>query len=101
MTTSTAAGAGTRDDPWKLTTPSGQSEYLAFRDETLDPPALVVVVGKTELRYQLRAIDDLHGMLKAHGDCAARQRRRAETCYPRHGRSVGALVTTRSAAGMG
>jgi hypothetical protein len=59
---------GTRDDPWTLTTPSGGSEYIAFRDETLDPPSLVVQVGKTELRYDLRAIDDLHKMLKKHGD---------------------------------
>jgi hypothetical protein len=44
------------------------SEFEAFRDETLDPPALVVRVGKTELRYQLRCIDDLHAMLKARGD---------------------------------
>ncbi len=40
----------------------------AWRDESLDPPALVVQVGKTEVRYHLRAIDDLHAMLKAHGD---------------------------------
>jgi hypothetical protein len=25
-------------------------------------------VGKTELRYHLRCIEDLHEMLKAHGD---------------------------------
>lgn len=61
-------GEGTRDKPWILTTPSGGSEYLAFRDENLDPPALVVQVGKTELRYQLRCLDDLHVMLKQHGD---------------------------------
>ena len=59
---------GTRENPWVLKTPSGGSEYQAFRDEKLDPPALVVTVGKTELRYQLRCIDDLHSMLKAHGD---------------------------------
>ena len=53
---------------WKLKTPSGQSEYEAWRDESLDPPALVVKVGKTELRYHLRCIEDLHSMLKAHGD---------------------------------
>ncbi len=63
-----AHGAGTRDDPWILQTPSGQSEYTAFRDETSDPPALVAQVGKTEVRYQLRAIDDLQAMLRAHGD---------------------------------
>ena len=59
---------GTKDNPWKLKTPSGQSEYEAYRDETLDPPALVVNAGKTELRYHLRCITDLHAMLKAHGD---------------------------------
>ena len=61
-------GSGTRKDPWVLKTPPGTSEYLAFRDEALDPPALVVVVGKTELRYHLRCIDDLHKMLKSHKD---------------------------------
>jgi hypothetical protein len=59
---------GTRENPWILKTPSGGSEYQAFQDEKLDPPALVVTVGKTELRYHLRCIDDLHAMLKAHGD---------------------------------
>ena len=59
---------GTKQSPWTLTTPSGSSEYIAYRDESLDPPALVVKVGKTELRYHLRCIDDLHSMLKAHGD---------------------------------
>lgn len=61
-------GSGTREDPWTLATPSGQSEFHAYRDETLDPPALVVVVGKTELRYHLRAVDDLHQLLKRRGD---------------------------------
>lgn len=61
-------GQGTRKDPWVLKTPPGTSEYVAFRDEALDPPALVVVVGKTELRYQIRCIEDLHKMLKAHKD---------------------------------
>ena len=60
--------AGTRENPWTLTTPSGGSEYQAFRDEKLDPPALVVQVGKTELRYALRCLDDLHAMLKKHGE---------------------------------
>ena len=64
-------GAGTRGDPWVLRTPPGQSEYLAFRDEALEPPALVVQVGKTELRYHLRCLDDLHAMLTASGDWVA------------------------------
>jgi hypothetical protein len=63
-----AQDEGTRESPWTLTTPSGGSEFIAFRDEALDPPALVVRVGKTELRYHLQCLDDLHAMLKAHGD---------------------------------
>jgi hypothetical protein len=61
-------GEGTRESPWVLQTPSGGSEYTAFRDEELDPPALVVQVGKTELRYHLRCVDDLHAMLRERGD---------------------------------
>ena len=63
-----AKGAGTKASPWILTTPSGSSEYQMYKDESADPRALVCVVGKTELRYQLRAIEDLHAMLKNHGD---------------------------------
>ena len=59
---------GTPGDPWTLKTPPGSSEFQAWRDESLDPPALVVQVGKTQLRYHLQAIDDLHAMLAAHGD---------------------------------
>jgi hypothetical protein len=61
-------GEGTKDAPWVLSTPSGQSQYEAYRDDALDPPALVVQVGKSRLRYQLRCIDDLHAMLLADGD---------------------------------
>jgi hypothetical protein len=39
-----------------------------YRDEKANPPALVCIVGKTELRYYLRCLEDLHAMLKAHGD---------------------------------
>ena len=60
--------AGTKDNPWQLKTASGTSEYEMYRDETANPPALVCIVGKTELRYHLRCIEDLHAMLKAHGD---------------------------------
>ena len=65
--TQTTAGAGP-DNPWRLKTASGQSDYEAWRDESADPPALVCQVGGTQLRYQLRCIEDLHAMLKAHGD---------------------------------
>ena len=67
----TATGLGTRAAPWILKTPPQSSEFEAFRDDTLEPPALVVRVGKTELRYDLRCIDDLHAMLQAHGDWMA------------------------------
>jgi hypothetical protein len=68
MTTNGAAGSGTADDPWILTTPPGNSEYEAWRDEKHDTPALVVQVGSTQLRYQLRCVEDLHAMLRDHGD---------------------------------
>ena len=61
-------GKGTKDQPWTLKTPPGTSEFTAFRDETSTPPALVVQVGKTQLRYDLRCINDLHAMLKSRGD---------------------------------
>jgi hypothetical protein len=60
--------AGTKQKPWKLKTPPGSSEFEAYRDSTATPPVLVVQVGKTELRYDLRCLEDLHAMLKAHGD---------------------------------
>ncbi len=63
-----ALGIGTETSPWLLKTPSGQSEFTAWRDEASEPPALVVRVGKTELRYRLRCLDDLVEMLKAHRD---------------------------------
>ncbi|MEY2451644.1 MAG: hypothetical protein QOD92_1218 [Acidimicrobiaceae bacterium] len=61
-------GSGTSDDPWVLTTPPGKSTFEAWRDEAADPPALVVQVGSTQLRYHLRCIDDLHAMLRKHKD---------------------------------
>ena len=66
--TDRAIGTGTQDDPWRLRTPPGSSEFMMYRDEAADPPALVCQVGSTQLRYRLSAIDDLHAMLKEHGD---------------------------------
>jgi len=60
--------AGSKDDPWQLTTPPGTSAYFMYRDEDADPPALVCQVGSTTLKYHLRAIDDLHAWLKGQGD---------------------------------
>ncbi len=53
----TTASVGTRESPWFLQTPPGTSEFTAYRDETAEPPVLVVRVGKTELRYQLRCLE--------------------------------------------
>ena len=63
-----AIGVGTSEEPWRLRTPPGSSEYTMYRDEAADPPALVCQVGSTQLRYHLRAIEDLHAMLKSKGD---------------------------------
>jgi hypothetical protein len=65
---SPSTGAGTKEDPWVLKTPPGTSEYQMWRDDSADPPALVCQVGSTQLKYHLRAIEDLHAMLKQHGD---------------------------------
>jgi len=62
------SGSGTKQDPWVLKTPPGTSEYQMYRDESATPPTLVCKVGSTELRYQLRCIDDLQAMLKQRGD---------------------------------
>jgi len=89
--------AGTREHPWQLKTPSGTSEFQAFRDEALDPPALVVKSGSTELRYHLRCISDLHQMLKSSGDwmplgSADEQKPAADGTVEAWGRSAGGTV---------
>lgn len=61
-------GSGSKEDPWVLKTPPGKSEYMMYKDEQSDPPALVCVVGSTKLSYQLRCLEDVAEMLKAHGD---------------------------------
>jgi hypothetical protein len=68
MTQNEAQGQGTKDDPWRLTTPSGSSTYTLYRDDAHDPPVLVCTVGKTVLLYDARCVEDLHAMLKQHGD---------------------------------
>jgi hypothetical protein len=71
MASATARGSGTPDDPWVLQTPSLQSEFQMYRDPDAEPPALVCTVGSTELRYHLRAIEDLQSMLTDRGDWMA------------------------------
>ena len=52
--------AGTKEDPWQLSTAPGTSAYTMWADESADPPTLYCQVGSTQLRYQLRCLDDLH-----------------------------------------
>ena len=61
-------GTGSADDPWQLKTPPLSSDFLVWKDEAADPPAIWVQVGKTKLSYQLRCREDCAAMLKAHGD---------------------------------
>jgi hypothetical protein len=88
-----ATSAGTKQNPWNLKTPPGTSEFQAYREETADPPALVIQVGKTQLRYHLSCLKDLHAMLKAHGDwmllgSADEQKPAAEDTVEAWGRSA-------------
>jgi hypothetical protein len=62
------AGKGSKDDPWTLKTPPGTAEYSIYRDDTVDPPLLVCMVGTTKLTYLARVLEDLPAMLRAHGD---------------------------------
>jgi hypothetical protein len=66
--TETTPATGTKDDPWRLTTPPGTSDYTMYRDESTDPPQIVCQVGSTKLTYDARAIDDLAAMLRDRGD---------------------------------
>jgi len=64
----TVKGTGTKESPWQLTTPPGTSQYEMYKDESVEPAVIVCVVGSTKLGYLARSIEDLHAMLKAHGD---------------------------------
>ena len=63
-----AADEGTADTPWALKTPPLTSDYTMHRDVRDGVEVLVCTVGKTVLLYNSRCLDDLHGMLIAHGD---------------------------------
>jgi hypothetical protein len=56
--------AGTKEDPWELVTAPGTSNYTMY----VAGDELVCQVGSTTLKYQARAIDDLHAWLKKQGD---------------------------------
>lgn len=59
---------GTKYDPWKLKTPPQTSSYEMYIDEKDGKEVIFCVVGSTTLLYDKRAINDLHTMLKKHGD---------------------------------
>jgi hypothetical protein len=59
---------GTKDKPLALKTPPLSSDYTMHTDEKEGKEILVCTVGKTILHYDARCLDDLHAMLKKHGD---------------------------------
>jgi len=63
-----ATGTGTQSDPWLLKTPPQTSDYQMYLAEKDGRQVIVCVVGSTTLLYDKRAIEDLHSMLKQHGD---------------------------------
>lgn len=58
----------TKDKPWKLKTPPLTSDYTMHVETKDGKEILVCTVGMTVLHYDFRAIQDLHAMLKKHGD---------------------------------
>lgn len=63
-----AKTTGTPSNPWLLKTPPGTSAFTMHRDTIDGVDMLICTVGKTVLHYEYRCLDDLHAMLKAHGD---------------------------------
>jgi len=55
---------GTKESPWQLVTAPGSSNYEMY----VEGDELVCQVGSTRLKYQARAIEDLHAWLVAQGD---------------------------------
>ena len=60
--------AGTKEDPWRLTTAPGTASYQMYRESRDGRDVLVCTVGKTTLLYDARCLQDLQAMLRAHGD---------------------------------
>ncbi|MFS4466271.1 DUF6855 family protein [Maribacter sp. 2210JD10-5] len=59
---------GTKEQPLTLKTPPLSSEYTMHVDEKAGRDILVCTVKTTVLHYDIRCLEDLHKMLKAHGD---------------------------------
>lgn len=58
----------TKENPWKLKTAPGTSEYTMHVDEKDGKKILVCTVGSTVIHYDARCVDDLHAMLKKAAD---------------------------------
>ena len=63
-----ATDKGTKENPWRLKTPPGTSQYEMYKDLRDGKEILVCIVGKTVLHYDHRCLNDLHLMLQQHGD---------------------------------
>ena len=61
----TTALSRTKDNPWKLKTPPGTSEFTMHVEEKDGKKILVCTVGSTILHYDARCVNDLHAMLKS------------------------------------
>jgi hypothetical protein len=59
---------GTKNNPALLQTPPLSSEFTMHTDVKDGKDILVCTVGKTVLHYDYRCLNDLHEMLKNHGD---------------------------------
>jgi len=59
---------GTKENPLVLKTPPLTSEYTMHVDEKDGKEILVCTVKSTVLHYDIRCVEDLHQMLKKHGD---------------------------------
>ncbi len=57
-----------KSNQFQLKTPPNTSEYQMYRDEKDGMEVIVCVVGKTTLLYDARCLNNLHAMLKQHGD---------------------------------
>ncbi len=63
-----AAISRIKENPWKLKTPPGTSDYEMYIEEKDGKKIIVCTVGKTVLYYDFRCIKDLYEMLKTYGD---------------------------------
>jgi hypothetical protein len=61
-------GTGNKENPWQLQTPPRTSDYTMHKDVKDGKEILVCTVGKTILHYDAKSLNDLHAMLKKHGD---------------------------------